>query len=68
MATLATSLPPELLNIHAKYRVIEWIKELGVPSRFRRKLLQDWGAHLGVELSTADYDAVSAPQKPGVEA
>ena len=65
MANIATELPAELLNVHAKYRLIEYVRALEVPSRFRRKLLQDWAAHVGAAVGVEDYDAVTAPRKPG---
>ena len=42
-----------------KQAVIEWIRATALPSRFKRKLLQDWGAAVGVELSGPDYEAVT---------
>lgn len=42
-----------------KAAVIEYIKGTSLPSRFRRKLLQDWGAAVGLDLTGADYEAVT---------
>jgi len=39
--------------------VILYIKGTSLPSRFRRRLLQDWAAAVGVELEGADYEAVT---------
>jgi hypothetical protein len=65
MGNIAVHLPAELLDPRAKFRVIEYIRELRLPSRFRRKLLQDWSTHTGGEVGAADYDAVTAPRSPG---
>ncbi len=59
MATSADRIPSELMLSWRKEAVIEWIRDTHLPSRFRRKLLQDWGAEVGVELSGADYEAVT---------
>jgi len=39
--------------------VILYIRGTSLPSRFRRKLLQDWAAAVGVDLTGADYEAVT---------
>ncbi len=49
----------ELLRPERKTAVIEWIRATSLPSRFKRRLLQDWGAAVGVELAGADYEAVT---------
>lgn len=59
MATTSGQIPVELLHADRKAAVIEWIRATSLPSRFRRKLLQDWGAAVGVELEGADYEAVT---------
>ena len=59
MASLAEQIPRELLHAERKAAVIEWIRATALPSRFKRRLLQDWGAALGVELAGADYEAVT---------
>jgi hypothetical protein len=41
-----------------KGAVIEYIRATSLPSRFRRRLLQDWGQAVGVELTGADYEQV----------
>ena len=38
---------------------MEWIRATALPSRFKRRLLQDWAAAVGVELAGADYEAVT---------
>ncbi len=63
MASTASEIPIELMRPDAKYRVIEWIRGLGLPSRFARKLLQDWGAAVLVDLDATDYELVSKPGK-----
>jgi hypothetical protein len=59
MANLSDTFPPELLAPERKQAVIEWIGELHVPARFKRRLLQDWGAAVNVDLSGPDYEAVT---------
>ena len=58
MASLASDIPAELLRPDAKFRVIEWIRGQHLPSRVARKLLQDWGDALGVDLNATDYELV----------
>jgi len=59
MASLAEEIPRELLQASRKAAVIEWIRATALPSRFKRRLLQDWAAAVGVELEGADYEAVT---------
>ena len=63
MASTAPSLPIELMRSDAKYRVIEYIRGLKLPSRFARGMLQEWGAAVGVDLNGTDYDLVSTAAK-----
>jgi len=58
MATLAEQIPKELLAPEKKAAVIEYIRATSLPSRFRRRLLQDWAQAVGVELTGADYQKV----------
>lgn len=61
MASTADQIPEELRRPERKAAVIEWINDLHIPSRFSRKLLQDWGVAVGVELQGTDYELVSVP-------
>lgn len=61
MASTAPQIPIELMRPDAKFRVIEWIQGLKLPSRFARKLLQDWGEAVGVDLDGTAYELVSTP-------
>ena len=61
MANLQDTLPAPLMRPERKPDVITYIKGTSLPSRFRRKLLQDWAAAVGVDLSGADYEAVTEP-------
>ncbi len=63
MASTAPEIPIVLMRKDAKYRVIEWIRGLGLPSRFARKLLQDWAGAVEVDLNPTDYDLVSSTGK-----
>jgi len=58
MATLAEQIPKELLAPEKKAAVIEYIRATSLPSRFRRRLLQEWAQAVGVELTGADYQKV----------
>jgi hypothetical protein len=59
VASTAEQIPVELRRAERKAAVIEWIRNTALPSRFKRKLLQDWGELVGVELEGADYEAVT---------
>jgi len=59
MVSLAEQIPRELLRPERKAAVIEWIRATSLPSRFKRRLLQDWGVFVGVELAGSDYEAVT---------
>lgn len=59
MATVANELPIELRHPLAKERVILYLQELGLPSRYKRLVLQHWGAEQNVPLSGEDYTNVS---------
>lgn len=59
MATLAEQIPPALMHAERKAAVIEWIRATSLPSRFKRRLLQDWGAAVGAELEGTDYVEVT---------
>ena len=65
MANTAVDLPRELLNHYSKARTIAYIRELQVPSRFRRQLLQHWSELTGVDVTADDYTQVSAPRVVG---
>ena len=59
MSGIADQLPRELLRAERKAATIEWIRATSLPSRFKRRLLQDWAAAVGVELEGKDYEAVT---------
>jgi len=59
--SLAEQIPRELMQPWRKAAVIEWIRATSLPSRFQRKLLQEWGAAVGVELEGTDYEQVAEP-------
>jgi len=62
MASTVDQIPKELMRPERKAAVLEWIRATSLPSRFRRKLLQEWGAAVGVELAGEDYVAVTEPK------
>ena len=63
MATLAEQIPKELLAAEKKAEVIEYIRASRLPSRFRRRLLQEWGQAVDVELTGEDYQAILGGQR-----
>ena len=60
MANLAEEIPRELRSKDRKAAVIEWIRATALPSRFKRRLLQDWAAAVGAELEGKDYEQVTS--------
>ena len=58
MASSVHGLPVYLLAPGSKSAVIAWIKERHLPSRFGRRLLQDWAEYIGVILTPEDYAQV----------
>lgn len=58
MASLAEQIPLELLRADRKFEAIDFIRALGLPSRFGRKMLQDWGEAVLAELNSTDYQLV----------
>jgi len=61
MASVAPDFPVALLQHPDKPRTIAWIRELKLPTRFRRQMLRDWGEHCHIDVTAADYAEVSAP-------
>jgi hypothetical protein len=59
MASVTDTLPQELMQPWRKAAVIEWIRATSLPSRFRRKLLQEWGDRMSVPITGEDYVAVT---------
>jgi hypothetical protein len=55
---IAEVIPANLMRPDVKPQVIDWLRDTQLPSRFRRRLLQEWAEALGVELTGADYEAV----------
>ena len=58
MASLADSIPVDLMRSGAKFQVIEFIRKQRLPQRFARKLLQDWAEAVFVDLNATDYELV----------
>jgi hypothetical protein len=58
MASLADTLPAELLRADRLDEVVAYLRKLNVPRRFKRRLLQDWAAAVGMKLSGDDYRRV----------
>lgn len=64
MGSNVEEIPPTLMRPEAKVEVMAWLKALGLPYRYRRRLLQAWGEKVGVKLEAADYMALT-DWKPG---
>ena len=56
MASLSDTIPIELLRGDRKFQVVEFIRGLKLPSRFARKLLQDWAEAVFIDLNSTDYE------------
>ena len=67
MGSVANELPIELQNPSSKDRVIFYLRDLALPSRHKRGVLQDWGNTYGVEITPADYELVASPLSAGIE-
>jgi hypothetical protein len=65
MKSLVDQIPVELMQPWQKSAVMAWIKTTRLPYRFRRKLLQDWGAAMNVPITTEDYMAITDWQPGG---
>lgn len=55
MASSASEIPRGFMRAEHKELVIDWILRTSLPSRFKRKLLQDWAEAVGVTLTGDDY-------------
>lgn len=62
MGVAPAQIPVELMRADYKPLVIVWIALTSLPSRFRRKMLQEWGAQVGAEITGEDYARVVAPR------
>ena len=61
MASTVQQIPIELMRFDRKLEVIAFIKSLRLPSRFARKMLQDWGEAVQADLDSTAYELVSTP-------
>lgn len=59
MASLLPEIPIELMNPRQKYALINFLVGLGLPARISRQALEQWGAAVGVELTSGDYDLLN---------
>lgn len=59
MASVLPEIPLQLMNPRQKYALINYLVELGLPARISRHVLEQWGAAVGVELSSGDYDLLN---------
>lgn len=55
---IAEIIPAELMRPEAKEQLIGWLRATGLPSRFRRRLLQEWAEATGATVGPEDYAAV----------
>jgi hypothetical protein len=58
MASGVDAIPEELMHPWSKDQVIAWLRASKLPSRFRRRLLQEWGDKQSVPVTPEDYTAV----------
>jgi hypothetical protein len=59
MASMLDQVPIELLDARRKTEMIAWIRDTHLPSRFKRRMLQEWAEAVSEKMSGADYDAVT---------
>lgn len=65
MASPIPELPLGLLVPDAKYRVIVYLVNLGIPARVGRSILQQWGETVGVDIDPSDYAMIDNRLSPG---
>lgn len=58
MASVAEVIPGELMHPAAKQGVMRWLQRSQLPSRFRRRVLQEWAETVGATVTADDYEAV----------
>lgn len=56
MASSLPDIPLEFLNPRQKYALMNYLNGLGLPARITRGILHEWGAALGVEITSSDDD------------
>ncbi|MGH9717633.1 MAG: hypothetical protein ACRD4R_13030 [Candidatus Acidiferrales bacterium] len=59
MSSLLPNIPLGYMLPSQKYALINWLVSLGLPARIMREVLEQWGAALGVEISSGDYDLLN---------
>lgn len=72
MASLLPEIPLWLMDPRQKYPLMNWLVQLGLPSRVRRDVLAQWGSAMGVDISATDYNLldrrmVTSPAPPAVQ-
>lgn len=60
MASSLTEIPLEFMNPRQKYGLMNYLVNLGLPNRITRQILTDWGASMGVEITSTDYDLLNS--------
>lgn len=55
MASLLPNIPARFMDPSMKYALINWLVDAALPSRVTRQVLQQWGEHLLVDISSGDY-------------
>jgi len=68
VASSLTEIPLQFMNPSQKYVLMNYLVNLGLPNRITRQILTDWGAALGVEITSTDYDLLNSHSliTPGV--
>jgi len=59
VASLLSDIPLEFINPSRKYALMNYLVNLGLPQRITRQILTEWGAALGVDVTSTDYDLLN---------
>lgn len=60
MASLLHNVPLEYLHASQKYAFMNYLVKSALPSRITRQMLEQWGAAVGVTLTSTDYDLLNS--------
>lgn len=55
MASTLPEIPARFMDPNMKYALMNYLVQLGLPARFMRLVLDQWGATLGVTIDAGDY-------------
>lgn len=60
MASLLPSIPMVYMNPRQKWQLMNYLVESHLPSRITRQVLAAWGAELGVDITSTDYELLNS--------